>query len=205
MVQTDVPNTHGIVSDLSKSALDFAEATANFGALKVIFGVFMVVVIFGIIMMINSFYIQNKRNIETHETMLKVKNYFDKMGDREIGSDEANFLIRRALTSDGVFVKYSIVRVRLENNLVNKTATEIKVKRLIDNLYNDLDNFLSQFICGGQVLSDVLDHQDVEAIRSLVMEQVYRPADEFTISSMDQTVDIFFSGLKSMYIKKLRV
>jgi hypothetical protein len=62
---------------------------------------------------------------------------------------------------------------------------------------------LSNFTCNGKSLANIFEPQDNEAIKDMVIEQIYIPKDQFTISNMDQSVGMYLNGLKLMYLKKL--
>ena len=53
------------------------------------------------------------------------------------------------------------------------------------------------------VMVNIFEPQDNEAIKDMVIEQIYIPKDQFTISNMDQSVGMYLNGLKLMYLKKL--
>lgn len=60
---------------------------------------------------------------------------------------------------------------------------------------------MSNFDCDGKSLSTIFELQDNEAIKDMVIEQIYIPKDQFSISNMDQSVSMYLNGLKLMYLK----
>lgn len=192
------------VQSLSQSSIELAEAASNYGALKVIFGVFMVFIIIMIVLLIYTIWNLNSK-VSTIETSAKKSEaYFNGAADSTIGKTEAQILIRREVNCLGHILKYSIIRIRLENHIDNKEATKKKIDVLVNNEFSELQGLFSNFTVQGKTLSVVLEHKDTEAIKDLLKEQVYLPKDQFSIHRMDESVSLFLNGLKLMYIKNLQ-
>lgn len=202
MIQED-QKLDNAVQSLTKSSIELAEAASNYGALKVIFGIFMVLVLVMVIMFIYTVWNINKKVSLVSESSQHVREFFDGAADSTIGVTEAQILIRREFNCLGHILKYIILRIRLENHIDNKEPTIKKVESLVNNEYSELCGLLSNFICNGKSLSNIFEPQDNEAIKDMVIEQIYIPNDQFSISGMDQSVDIYLNGLKLMYLKKL--
>lgn len=196
-------NPVDLTNSLSTTAIDLAEATYNYGALKVIFGIFLVVVIGMIILFGYQLLIGQKKTDSIYETCKKIDNYFDTAGDKELGSSEAHILVRRALNHDATLVKYYILRIRAENHIDNIEAVKTKVTRLTENMFGEIQAYLAKFSCHTQELSDIIDYKDCTIIKDMMLEQIYRTKADFTIHSMDQTIDLYFTGIKSIYLKKI--
>lgn len=202
MIQED-QKLDNAVQSLTKSSIELAEAASNYGALKVIFGIFMVLVLVMVIMFIYTVWNINKKVSLVSESSQHVREFFDGAADSTIGVTEAQILIRREFNCLGHILKYIILRIRLENHIDNKEHTIKKVESLVNNEYSELCGLLSNFTCNGKSLSNIFEPQDNEAIKDMVIEQIYIPHDQFSISGMDQSVDIYLNGLKLMYLKKL--
>lgn len=188
---------------LSKTSIELAQAASDYGALKVVFGVFIVIVIIMILIMIVSHvYMLRKVNLIS-DASLKVLKYFDNLSNRTVGKEEGNALLREALNRCNALTKYSILRIRFENHIDNKEVTQKKIEKIVQNSFAELSSYLSRFICVDKSLSHVIDQEDAEALNKLIHQLVYQDKDSFTISSMDQQVELFFSGMKLEYIKKL--
>ena len=183
-----------VVQSLTKSSIELAEAASNYGALKVIFGIFMVMVLVMVVMFVYTV---------VSESSQQVKEFFDGAADSTIGITEAQILIRREFNCLGHILKYAILRIRFENHIDNKESTVKKVESLVNNEYSELCGLLSNFTCNGKSLSNIFEPQDNEAIKDMVIEQIYIPKDQFTISNMDQSVGMYLNGLKLIYLKKL--
>lgn len=191
------------VQSLTQSSLELAEAASNYGALKVIFGIFMVLVLVMVVMFIYTIWNLNKKVSVVSESSQHVKEFFDGAADSTIGMAEARILIRREFNCLDHILKYAILRIRFENHIDNKESTIKKVESLVNNEYSELCGLLSNFTCNGKSLSNILEPHDNEAIKDLVIEQIYIPNDQFSISNMDQSVSIYLNELKLMYLKKL--
>lgn len=191
------------VQSLTRSSLELAEAASNYGALKVIFGIFMVLVLVLVVMFMYTIWNLNKKISVVSESSSKVTEFFDGAADSTIGVTEAQILIRREFSCLGHILKYSILRIRLENHVDNKESVIKKVDILVNNEYSELCGLMSNFNCDGKSLSTIFELQDNEAIKDMVIEQIYIPKDQFSISNMDQSVSMYLNGLKLMYLKKL--
>lgn len=191
------------VQSLTRSSIELAEAASNYGALKVIFGIFMVLVLVLVVMFMYTIWNLNKKISVVSESSSKVTEFFDGAADSTIGVTEAQILIRREFNCLGHILKYAILRIRLENNIDNKESVIKKVDILVNNEYSELCGLMSNFNCDGKSLSTILELQDNEAIKDMVIEQIYIPKDQFSISNMDQSVSMYLNGLKLMYLKKL--
>lgn len=205
-VQASVPNDPKLdnaVQSLTKSSIELAEAASNYGALKVIFGIFMVIVLIMIVMFVYTVWNMNAKVTKVSELFHQVRDYFDGAADSTLGVTEAQILIRREFNCLGHILKYAILRIRSENHIDNKEATLKKIETVVNNEYSEVCGMLSNFTCHGKPLSNIFEPSDNEAIKDLVIEQVYMPNDQFSISGMDQSVSIYLNGLKLMYLKKL--
>lgn len=191
------------VQSLTRSSIELAEAASNYGALKVIFGIFMVLVLVLVMMFMYTIWNLNKKISVVSESSSKVTEFFDGAADSTIGVTEAQILIRREFNCLGHILKYSILRIRLENHIDNKESVIKKVDILVNNEYSELCGLMSNFNCDGKSLSTIFELQDNEAIKDMVIEQIYIPKDQFSISNMDQSVSMYLNGLKLMYLKKL--
>lgn len=191
------------VQSLTRSSIELAEAASNYGALKVIFGIFIVLVLVLIVMFMYTIWNLNKKISVVSESSNKVTEFFDGAADSTIGVTEAQILIRREFNCLGYILKYAILRIRLENHIDNKESVIKKVDILVNNEYSELCGLISNFNCNGKSLSTIFELQDNEAVKDMVIEQIYIPKDQFSISNMDQLVSMYLNGLKLMYIKKL--
>jgi hypothetical protein len=197
------PKLDNAVQSLTKSSIELAEAASNYGALKVIFGIFMVLVLVMVVMFIYTIWNLNKKVTVVSESSQQVKEFFDGAANSTIGVTEAQILIRREFNCLGHILKYTILRIRFENHIDNKESTVKKVESLVNNEYSELCGLFSNFTCHGKSLSNIFEPQDNEAIKDLVIEQIYIPKDQFSISNMDQSVSMYLNGLRLMYLKKL--
>lgn len=197
------PKLDHAVQSLIESSIELAEAASNYGALKVIFGIFMVLVLVMVMMFVYTIWNLNKKISIVSESSQQVEEFFDGAADSTVGITEAQILIRRELNCFGHILKYAILRIRFENHIDNKESTIKKVESLVNNEYSELCGLFSNFTCNGKTISTIFEPQDNEAIKDLVIEQIYIPKDQFSISNMDQSVSMYLNGLKLMYLKKL--
>lgn len=197
------PKLDHAVQSLTKSSIELAEAASNYGALKVIFGIFMVLVLVMVMMFIYTIWNLNKKISIVSESSQQVEEFFDGAADSTVGITEAKIMIRREFNCLGHILKYAILRIRFENHIDNKESTIKKVESLVNNEYSELCGLFSNFTCNSKSLSNIFEPHDNEAIKDLVIEQIYIPKEQFSISNMDQSVSMYLNGLKLMYLKKL--
>lgn len=202
ILQSD-PALDKAVDQLTKSSLEIAQAASDYGALKVIFGIFMVFMILLIILFVYQVFTMNSKINTIHQAAIKSANYFENLADRTIGKEQANIILRRNFNYLTQIIKYYILRIRLENHIDDKAKTQTKVSQIIRNEFTELQSFLGNFLIDDIPLSDVLNLDDTKIMEDFMMEQIYIDKESFSVSNMDQSVNIFLNGIKLEYIKKL--
>lgn len=202
ILQSD-PALDKAVDQLTKSSLEIAQAASDYGALKVIFGIFMVFMILLIILFVYQVFTMNSKINTIHQAAIKSANYFENLADRTIGKEQANIILRRNFNYLTQIIKYYILRIRLENHIDDKAKTQTKVSQIIRNEFTELQTFLGNFLIDDIPLSDVLNLDDTKIMEDFMMEQIYIEKEAFSVSNMDQSVNIFLNGIKLEYIKKL--
>lgn len=189
------------VEQLSKSSIELAEATANYGALKVVFGVFIIFAFIMLLMFIYQSFTTTRRVNQIHASCEMVKKMTGDTANRTLGKPQSSILIRRNFNQLSQTVKYTILRTRLENHLDQTEYIKSKVERLVQHEYQEMNSFLMNYICDDKTLATHINLEDSKIISDFVLEQVYLADDIFTIASMDQAADIILNGLKLEALK----
>jgi hypothetical protein len=202
-LQTQGPNIDKAVTQVTQASVELAEAAANYGALKIIFGIFMVFIIIVVVLFVYQIFSLTKKMDIIHNAAVRTQEYFDGASDRTIGRSQAQILIRRGMNSLSNTIKYRILRIRLENHIDDVELTKNKINRVVKNDFIEFTSYLSNFLYDEKQLSVVVDEQDVDVIVDFITEQVYIPKDEFTVSGLDQSTDILVNGIKLSYLKNL--
>lgn len=202
-LQTQGPNIDNAVTQVTQTSVELAEAAANYGALKIIFGIFMVFIIIVVVLFVYQIFSLTKKMDIIHNAAVRTQEYFDGASDRTIGRSQAQILIRRGMNSLSNTIKYRILRIRLENHIDDVELTKNKINRVVKNDFIEFTSYLSNFLCDEKQLSVIVDEQDVDVIVDFITEQVYIPKDEFTVSGLDQSTDILVNGIKLSYLKNL--
>lgn len=202
-LQTQEPNIDNAVTRVTQASVELAEAAANYGALKIIFGIFMVFTIIVVVLFVYQIFSLTKKMDIIHNAAVRTQEYFDGASDGTIGRSQAQILIRRGMNSLSNTIKYRILRIRLENHIDDVELTKNKINRVVKNDFIEFTSYLSNFLCDEKQLSVVVDEQDVDVIVDFINEQVYIPKDEFTVSGLDQSTDILVNGIKLSYLKNL--
>ena len=192
------------IDKLTKVSLELAEAASNYGALKIIFGVFMVMMLLIVLVFVSQSVFLIKRVQGISDVSDKIDNYFEGLSESDIGKEEANSMIREALNHNSVLIKYYIIRVRSENHISDKENTELKIQRILKNIHSEASTFLNKFRYKSKPLGVYLDVEtDTENLFNLVLEQIYIPKEHFQLSQMDQSIELFMQGLKLNYVTKI--
>lgn len=191
------------VDKLSKSAIEIAQAAGDLGALKVMFGFAVTFTALLLIVFVVQIVSNQKMLRAIKETSDKTGRYFSDLNNRSVGKEEAKAITKETLDRSCALVKYYILKIRMENHLVNKEATFNKIRLMIDNDFNGQRAFLGKFLYKEKQLSFVATLEDNQAISSLMTEQVYLPTDNFTVSLMSQAVGVYFDGLKLRLLGKI--
>lgn len=191
------------VDKLSKSAIEIAQAAGDLGALKVMFGFAVTFTALLLIVFVVQIVSNQKMLRAIKETSDKTGRYFSDLNNRTVGKEEAKAITKETLDRSCALVKYYILKIRMENHLVNKEATFNKIRLMIDNDFNGQRAFLGKFLYKEKQLSFVVTLEDNQAISNLMTEQVYLPADNFTVSLMSQAIGVYFDGLKLRLLGKI--
>lgn len=203
LLQIQDTSIDNAVTQVTKASVELAEAAANYGALKIIFGIFMVFIIIVVVLFVYQIFSLTKKMDIIHTAAVKTQEYFEGASDRTIGKTQAQILIRRGMNSLSNTIKYRILRIRLENHIDDVELTKNKINRLVKNDFIEFSSYLSNFLCGDKQLSTIIDEQDIGVVVDFIIEQVYIPKDEFTVSGLDQSTDILVNGIKLNYLKSL--
>lgn len=192
------------VGQITESSVKLAEATANYGALKMVFSVFMIFMIVMVLLFVYQIFVLTKKVDIIYTAATKTQEYFEGVSDRTIGTSQGQVIIRRSFNGLSQSIKYAILRIRLENHIDNKEMVCNKVSRMIKNEFSEINSFFSNFICDEKPLCEILnDDEDEDVIKEFMLEQIYISKENFSISNMDQSTDILINGIKLIYIKNL--
>lgn len=204
LLQTEnLNNLTESVNKVTDSSIRIAQAANDFGALRVAFGVFMIFIIIIVILFIWQIFVLSGKLNTIYGAAVKTTEYFETSAEGDIGSSQAQIIVRRNFNSLSQAIKYHILRIRLENHVDDKNKIKVKIDRLVRNEFSELTTYLSNFKCNKKVLSFIVEDDDIQMIEDFIFEQVYIPKNDFTISNMDQSTSIFINGLKLSYIKKI--
>lgn len=203
LLQIQDTSIDNAVTQVTKASVELAEAAANYGALKIIFGIFMVFIIIVVVLFVYQIFSLTKKMDIIHTAAVKTQEYFEGASDRTIGKTQAQILIRRGMNGLSNTIKYRILRIRLENHIDDVELTKNKINRLVKNDFIEFSSYLSNFLCDDKQLSIIIDEQDIDVVVDFIIEQVYIPKDEFTVSGLDQSTDILVNGIKLNYLKSL--
>lgn len=198
----------GTVAQLTESSIQLAEAAANFGALKLMFGIFIVFIFIMMILFIFQIISYNRKLADIFRTTKMVENHMEQSASKTLGKPQASLLIHRLYGDLAIIVKYLVVKVRLEYKInsdkpYNREAVMTRVENLVRFEMSELKSFLSEYHCGEFCMGECVTPEDTQAILDFVVDHVFEPRDVFTISVMDQTAEIVVSGVRMNALTKL--
>lgn len=189
-------NINQSLNELTKASVELAEAASNYGALKVIFGCFLVVFLLMFILFVFQSLNTAKRLVKLESASEKVLIYFSDLNNRTIGKEEAKSVLRETINRSEALVKYYVLKIRLENHISDREFTINKIRSLVDNDFSGQRAFLSRFLCCERPISFVVTVEDNQAISNLMVDWVYKSDGDFTVSLMSQAVSMYFDGMK---------
>lgn len=188
---------------LTKASIELSEAASNYGALKVIFGVFLVVFLLMVLLFVWQI-LSTQGKLATIEKACKQSlEYFSDLNNHTVGKEEAKMILRESLNKSEALMKYYILKIRLENHTSDKAFTQDKIRTLVDNDFSSRRVFLSRFMCSGHPVSFTATVDDNAAITKLMNDWVYKVDNEFTVSLMAQAVSLYYDGLKIKAMGKI--
>ena len=85
----------------------------------------------------------------------------------------------------------------------NREYTIQRVKSILQNEYAEMSAYLENYTIDNKNLAYILNPDDTNLVIEFVLEQIYVPKEEFSISSMEQATDILLGGIKLDYLRTL--
>lgn len=192
------------VDQLTQSTVALAEATANFGALKVMFAAFLVFIFIVLAVFLWQLVSTQHKITAIYSSSHKIEKFFEEETNRTIGAPQSQILIRRSLNSLSQNIKYNILRIRLENHLDQRDYIQSKVTRLVSYEWGELSSFLTNFEHDKKTLADNLNNDDAQIIINFMLEQIYLDKSLYTIASMDQSTDLLMNGIKQQVLSVIQ-
>lgn len=192
------------VDQLTQSTVALAEATANFGALKVMFAAFLIFIFIVLAVFLWQLVSTQHKITAIYSSSHKIEKFFEEETNRTIGAPQSQILIRRSLNSLSQNIKYNILRIRLENHLDQRDYIQSKVTRLVSYEWGELSSFLTNFEHDKKTLADNLNNDDAQIIINFMLEQIYLDKSLYTIASMDQSTDLLMNGIKQQVLSVIQ-
>ena len=188
------------VDQLTQSTIALAEATANFGALKVMFAAFLVFIFIILTVFFWQLVSTQHKITSIYAASNKIEKFFEEETNRTIGAPQSQILIRRSLNSLAQNIKYNILRIRLENHLDQRDYIHSKVTRIVSYEWGELSSFLTNFEHDKKTLADNLNNDDAQIIINFMLEQIYLDKSLYTVAAMDQSTDLLMNGIKQQVL-----
>lgn len=196
MILCNSTNVVEATTALTKSSIELAEATANFGALKVIFGIFLVLIIVLMLAFIYQVFRMTNRIDDIYNSMKKVNEYFESRSLKTVGKVQVEIIMGRFFSHLANYIKYQVLKSRAENHIFDKEFVQNKVTAGLNNEFSELSSNLTRFLYNGRPLNEYLQTDMIQKAEELMIQQIYVSKDIFTISVLEQAVSIYIKKAK---------
>lgn len=172
----DTTQIVGSAIDTGKAIGDVGMMAVTAGFFLVLSGILMVVCFKWFIRLINSMLEDQKRTME--ELLKETRNQNSQLAELSEclapGNQLKTKVISNAFFDLGVEkVCHLIKKVRAENHIVDRQATEKKVYKLLKNLHDDRNTKLDSFTYHGRSLSSYTNEEWIDRVKVVVLEELY--------------------------------
>jgi len=166
----------GSAIDTGRAIGDVGMMAVTAGFFLVLSGILMVVCFKWFIRLINSMLEDQKRTME--ELLKETRNQNSQLAELSEclapGNQLKTKVISNAFFDLGVEkVCHLIKKVRAENHIADRQATEKKVYKLLKNLHNDRNTKLDSFTYHGRSLSSYTNEEWIDRVKVVVLEELY--------------------------------
>lgn len=172
----DTTQIVGSAIDTGKAIGDVGMMAVTAGFFLVLSGILMVVCFKWFIKLINSMLEDQKKTME--ELLKEARNQNSQLAELSECLAPGNQL-RTKVISNTFFdlgaekVCRLIKKVRQENHIANKEATERKVYKLLKNMHDDRNTKLDSFTYHGRTLSSYTNDEWVDRVKVVVLDEIY--------------------------------
>lgn len=158
------------LSETTSSSIDFAKAVADFGALSVMAGVLIVLVLLMFAFFMYQLFSQQKSLAKIALFSEEAMVYFKDRAMRMINLDQARGLISIELNRSRLEVVVQVIKIKENYHLENRDRVERTVTLFLDRLYASNIGYMNKFEYGGQLMSMFFDNGWKEIIRQQMIE-----------------------------------
>lgn len=174
----DTTQVIGSAIETGKAIGDVGMMAITAGFFLVLSGILMVVCFKWFIRLINSMMEDQKETMK--QLLEETRNQNSKLSEISEGLAPGNQLktkvISNAFFDLGVEKVCQVIkRVRIENHIIDREATEKKVLKLLKNLHEDRNTKLDSFTYLGQPLSSYTNADWVDKVKDVVLGEIYNP------------------------------
>lgn len=172
----DTTQIVGSAIDTGKAIGDVGMMAVTAGFFLVLSGILMVVCFKWFIRLINSMLEDQKRTME--ELLKETRNQNSQLAELSEclapGNQLKTKVISNAFFDLGVEkVCHLIKKVRAENHIADRQATEKKVYKLLKNMHDDRNTKLDSFTYHGRSLSSYTNEEWIDRVKAVVLEELY--------------------------------
>lgn len=175
---------------MTENALKLSEAASDLGALKVIFGVFLVMILVLFLFVLFNEFSYKRKILNMHESVDQITRYFDNTAQLYLNKARARQLLVGAYKSVAVFIKFEVLKARItsseEETIRNANSLAAYIMYHFQNSFEGIRTY-------GGTLSGNLEITN-EIVADTIIKYCSLSAEEFNVGDMDRDVDLLIKG-----------
>ncbi len=189
------------LSQMAQSSVDLSKAIADFGALAVIGGVFMVFILLILSLFVYQLFTQQKKLTAIAEFSETAMKYFEEMAMRNVNLDQARGLISLELERSKDETIIQVVKIKQKNHLDDIDAVQDKINSFLDRLYSGGVSMLRKFDFQGKNLSTFMESHWKEIVKKQMLRDCTNH--EIDIHRLEESYTILFMSFKTNFNSKI--
>lgn len=189
------------VTDLTNNSIEFSKAMVDFGALTVIAGVFMVIVLLMFSFFIYQLFTQQKKLASIAEFSEKAMGFFENSAIRNVNLDQARGLISTELEKAKNEVIVQVVKIKQKNHLDDIEAVNNKIDSFLDRSYSSTVALLRKFDFQEKNLSTFMESNWKEKVKGQMQRDCSNH--DVDVQRIDESYSVLFNTLKISFNLKI--
>lgn len=189
------------ITDLTNNSVEFSKAIADFGALAVIAGVFMVIVLLMFSFFIYQLFTQQKQLASIAEFSQKAMGFFEDSAMRHVNLDQARGLISTELEKAKNEAVVQVVRIKQKNHLDDKEAVNNKIDSYLDRSYSSTISLLRKFDFQDKNLSTFMESNWKEKVKSQMQKDCSNH--DIDVQRIEESYAVLFNSFKISFNLKI--
>lgn len=189
--------------ELTKDAIELSKTIQDLGALTVMSGIFIILVLVMFSYFIYQLISQQRQIKVIAEFSEKALEYFKDQSRRIITPDQAEILLTTSVKLARQNTILQVIKIIRENNINNRDRVMCKIQNYVDLTYSQLQNRLSKFEIGNRNLAQLLESswkQDI--VKQMDCDTQTK---EWDIYKLDEIYTSIFNRHESILLSKINL